>query len=132
MRRLLWKCLGAEGLPEKAKKNLGIVALLYFIQGAPVAILWEVLPVYFRLHGVSLRAIGGRRLRELPYALKGVWAPLVQRYGDGRRWVVGWMLGIHRRRVCCLEWLTLCPKCTALPQISHFVAKSCAPFPSPS
>ena len=60
MRGLWWKFLGADRLPEKAKKNLGIVALLYFIQGAPAAILWEVLPVYFRLHGVSLRAIGGQ------------------------------------------------------------------------
>ncbi len=94
MRRLLWKCLGADGLPEKAKKNLGIVALLYFIQGAPAAILWEVLPVYFRLHGVSLRAIGGLRLLELPYSLKVFWSPLVHRYGDRRRWVLGCMLGI--------------------------------------
>ena len=69
MRGLLWKFIGADRLPEKAKKNLGIVALLYFIQGAPVAILWEVLPVYFRLHGVPLRVIGGLRLLELPYSL---------------------------------------------------------------
>jgi PAT family beta-lactamase induction signal transducer AmpG len=94
MRALLWKCIGAEGLPEKAKNKLGIVALLYFIQGAPVAILWEVLPVYFRLHGVSLRAIGGLRLLELPYSLKVFWSPVVHRYGDRRLWVLGCMLGI--------------------------------------
>jgi len=76
------------------KKKLGVVALLYFIQGAPAAILWEVLPVYFRLHGVSLRAIGGLRLLELPYSLKVFWSPLVHRYGDRRVWVLGCMLGI--------------------------------------
>ena len=94
MRRLLWTFLGADRLPERAKKNLGIVALLYFIQGAPAAILWEVLPVYFRLHGVSLRAIGGLRLLELPYSLKVFWSPLVHRYGDRRLWVTGCTLGI--------------------------------------
>jgi PAT family beta-lactamase induction signal transducer AmpG len=76
------------------KKKLGVVALLYFIQGAPAAILWEVLPVYFRLHGVSLRAIGGLRLLELPYSLKVFWSPLVHRYGDRRFWVLACMLGI--------------------------------------
>jgi len=94
MRGLFWKLLGVGGLPEESKKKLGVVALLYFIQGAPAAILWEVLPVYFRLHGVSLRAIGGLRLLELPYSLKVFWSPLVHRYGDRRAWVMACMLGI--------------------------------------
>jgi PAT family beta-lactamase induction signal transducer AmpG len=93
-RRLFWKLLGVSGLPDESKKKLGVVALLYFIQGAPAAILWEVLPVYFRLHGVSLRAIGGLRLLELPYSLKVFWSPLVHRYGDRRAWVMACMLGI--------------------------------------
>ena len=90
----IWKCLGVSGNSPASRKKLGIVALLYFIQGAPAAILWEVLPVYFRLHGVSLRAIGGLRLLELPYSLKVFWSPLVHRYGDRRVWVLACMLGI--------------------------------------
>jgi MFS transporter, PAT family, beta-lactamase induction signal transducer AmpG len=82
------------GYSDDTRKKLSIVALLYFIQGAPAAILWEVLPVYFRFHGVSLRAIGGLRLLELPYSLKVFWSPLVHRYGDRRMWVLGCMLGI--------------------------------------
>jgi MFS transporter, PAT family, beta-lactamase induction signal transducer AmpG len=94
MRGLIWKLLGVSGLPDESKKKLGVVALLYFIQGAPAAILWEVLPVYFRLHGVSLRAIGGLRLLELPYSLKVFWSPAVHRYGDRRVWVLACMVGI--------------------------------------
>ena len=94
MRELMWKCLGVSRAAPETKNKLGVVALLYFIQGAPAAILWEVLPVYFRLHGVSLRAIGGLRLLELPYSLKVFWSPLVHRYGDRRMWVLGCMLGI--------------------------------------
>jgi PAT family beta-lactamase induction signal transducer AmpG len=89
-----WKFLGAERLPPESRRKLGIVALLYFIQGAPVAILWEALPVYLRLQGISLRAIGGLRLLELPYSLKFFWSPLVHRYGDRRLWVCGCMLGV--------------------------------------
>ena len=94
MKVSIWNFLGAQDYSAQAKKKLGIVALLYLIQGAPAAILWEVLPVYFRLHGVSLRAIGGLRLLELPYSLKVFWSPLVHRYGDRRIWVLGCMLGI--------------------------------------
>jgi len=90
----IWKFIGAGELPPQSRKKLGIVALLYFIQGAPAAILWEVLPVYLRLQGVSLRAIGGLRLLELPYSLKVFWSPLVHRYGDRRSWVLFCMLGI--------------------------------------
>ena len=90
----IWKCLGVSENSPASRKKLGVVALLYFIQGAPAAILWEVLPVYFRLHGVSLRAIGGLRLLELPYSLKVFWSPLVHRYGDRRVWVLACMLGI--------------------------------------
>jgi hypothetical protein len=46
---------GADGLPVESRKKLGVVALLYFIQGAPAAILWEVVPAYFGINGVSLR-----------------------------------------------------------------------------
>src|ERR687898_3536886 len=86
MRELMWKCLGVSRAAPETKNKLGVIALLYFIQGAPAAILWEVLPVYFRLHGVSLRAIGGLRLLELPYSLKVFWSPLVHRHGDRRGW----------------------------------------------
>ncbi len=89
-----WKYLGAERLQPESRRKLGIVALLYFIQGAPVAILWEALPVYLRLQGISLRAIGGLRLLELPYSLKFFWSPLVHRYGDRRLWVCGCMFGV--------------------------------------
>src|SRR6478609_5754397 len=94
MSKWLWRFLGARESSPAAKKKIGFIALLYFIQGAPAAILWEVLPVYFRINGVSLRAIGGLRLLELPYSLKVFWSPLVHRYGDRRIWILGCMLGI--------------------------------------
>ena len=94
MRSWLWRLVGVPANSSASKEKLRIIALLYFIQGAPAAILWEVLPVYFRMNGVSLRAIGGLRLLELPYSLKVLWSPLVHRFGDRRLWVTACMLGI--------------------------------------
>src|SRR5262245_53531637 len=90
----LWKLLGVREDSPASRRKLGVIALLYFIQGAPAAVLWEVLPVYFRINGVSLRAIGGLRLLELPYSLKVFWSPLVHRFGDRRFWILACMLGI--------------------------------------
>jgi len=101
---LLWSLMGAGRVPAAARPKLGVVAFLYFIQGSPVSVLWEVLPVYFRVHGVSLRAIGGLRLLELPFSLKVLWAPLVQRFGDRRGWMVGCMLVIAAV-VVALPWV---------------------------
>jgi PAT family beta-lactamase induction signal transducer AmpG len=92
--RRLWALVGASHLPAASRKKLGLVALLYFVEGSPVSLLWEVLPVYLRIQGVSLRAIGGLRLLELPFSLKVLWAPLIQRFGDRRGWVTAAMLAV--------------------------------------
>ncbi len=81
--------MGADHLPSASRRKLGVVAFLYFLEGAPPAILWDIIPVYFRMSGVSLAAIGGLRLLELPYSLKFFWSPLVHRYGDRRAWMCG-------------------------------------------
>ncbi|MEE9568825.1 MAG: MFS transporter [Candidatus Binatia bacterium] len=94
MRISIWGLLGAGRLSAKSRKKLGIVGFLYFIEGSLPAILWEVLPVYFRVQGVSLRDIGGLRLLELPYSLKFFWSPLVHRFGDRRLWITVCMLAI--------------------------------------
>lgn len=89
VRSRLWTLLGADHLSSPSRRKLGIVAFLYFLEGAPPAILWDILPVYFRIGGASLAAIGGLRLLELPYSLKFFWSPLVHRYGDRRAWMCG-------------------------------------------
>jgi PAT family beta-lactamase induction signal transducer AmpG len=94
MKISIWGLLGAGRLSVESRKKLGIVGFLYFIEGSLPAILWEVLPVYFRVQGVSLRDIGGLRLLELPYSLKFFWSPLVHRFGDRRLWIMVCMLAI--------------------------------------
>jgi MFS transporter, PAT family, beta-lactamase induction signal transducer AmpG len=68
-------------------RKLVWVAILYFAEGFPFGIVVDNLPVYFRVHGVSLVDIGLMSLLGLPWTLKVLWAPLVDRYGNARRWI---------------------------------------------
>lgn len=65
------------------------VALLYFAEGLPYGFVKDVLPVYFRVSGVSLRDIGLASLLSMPWSLKFLWSPLVDRLGERRQWIAG-------------------------------------------
>ena len=71
------------------RRKLTWIALLYFAEGFPFGLVVDNLPVYFRVHGVSLRDIGLMGLLGLPWTLKVLWAPLVDRLGHPRRWIAG-------------------------------------------
>jgi PAT family beta-lactamase induction signal transducer AmpG len=69
------------------RRKLTWIALLYFAEGFPFGIAYDVWPVYFRLHGVSLQDIGLMSLVFVPYTIKAAWAPFVDRYGTRQRWI---------------------------------------------
>ncbi|HSJ48778.1 MAG TPA: AmpG family muropeptide MFS transporter, partial [Gammaproteobacteria bacterium] len=58
-----------------------LVALLMgFVSGLPLLLTGSVLQAWMRQEGVDLGTIGLFALVGLPYTLKFVWAPLVDRY----------------------------------------------------
>jgi PAT family beta-lactamase induction signal transducer AmpG len=73
----------------KPSRKLSWVFFLYFLEGLPFGIFNDLLPVYLRLHGVSLRDLSHLNLAQLPWSLKVLWAPLVDRLGQPMRWVTG-------------------------------------------
>ncbi|MBM4268554.1 MAG: AmpG family muropeptide MFS transporter [Deltaproteobacteria bacterium] len=70
------------------RRKLYWVSVLYFAEGFPFGVAIDNLPVYFRVHGVSLTEIGLLGLVGLPWTLKVFWAPLVDRFGQRRHWTV--------------------------------------------
>lgn len=66
------------------RKTFAILALLYFAQGLPFGFQATALPMLLRERGTSLTAIGFAGLLSLPWALKALWAPLVDRFGSRR------------------------------------------------
>ena len=69
--------------------KLGLLTSLYFSQGLPFGFFTQALPVLLRQRGVDLGMIGLTSLLALPWALKFLWAPLVDRH---------WLPSIGRRR----------------------------------
>ena len=72
---------------------LFILLTLYFAQGLPSGFITQALPAILREYGVSLEMIGLSGILLAPWALKFLWAPLVDRYhspkwGRARSWIL--------------------------------------------
>lgn len=61
-----------------------LLTALYFSQGLPFGFFDKALPVIARSQGVSLELIGMLSALSLPWALKFLWAPIVDKYYDPR------------------------------------------------
>ena len=64
--------------------RLGILWTLYFVQGLPFGFQATALPVYLRSAGMTLEGVGLATALALPWSLKPLWAPLIDRYGSAR------------------------------------------------
>ena len=70
--------------------------------------------MYFKVSGVSLTDIGLASLLGLPWTLKVLWSPLVDRFGERRNWITA-----------CLLALALCTRADALVRPRRADAAGC-------
>jgi PAT family beta-lactamase induction signal transducer AmpG len=75
----------------RTRATLAWVSLLYVGEGLPAAVVHEVLPVWLRAEGLSLTALGLASLISLPWSLKPLWAPAVDRVGRPGAWAAAGM-----------------------------------------
>lgn len=76
------------------KQVILLLTALYFAQGLPFGFFIQALPVVLRERGYSLEAVGLTALLALPWALKFLWAPWVDRYSTRRRWILAAQAGM--------------------------------------
>lgn len=69
--------------------KIGLLVALYVAQGLPFGFFTLALPVVLREAGYSLTAISALSLLYLPWALKFLWAPFLDRIGSRRMWLLG-------------------------------------------
>ncbi|MDO9323122.1 MAG: MFS transporter [Pseudomonas sp.] len=85
--------------PGIEARSIILLASLYCAQGLPSGLLAHSLPILLRQHGVDLAYIGLLKLLALPWMLKVLWAPWVdrlasRRFGHHRGWILPLQLGI--------------------------------------
>ncbi|MEB2847358.1 MFS transporter [Rhizobiales bacterium RZME27] len=73
---------------------LGLLAGLYAAQSVTGSMVQSSLPVVLRDAGMPLDQIGFLAILFLPWALKFLWAPLVDRYFSERSWILVCQTGI--------------------------------------
>jgi len=69
------------------KSKLFWIAALYFSEGFPLGVFYDLFPVWFRQQGVELRNIGIISLLGLAWTLKFLWAPAIDRFRHHRWWM---------------------------------------------
>lgn len=75
-------------MPISRGYKFALLGSLYLAQGLPYGFFTQALPVLMREAGLSLKAISATSLLFLPWALKFLWAPLVDHLGTRRQWIV--------------------------------------------
>ena len=81
------------------KRKLFWVALLYFSEGLPLGVFYDIFPVYFRQQGVNLADIGLLSLLGLAWTVKFLWAPAIDWARRHRWWISAANAGM-----ACVMW----------------------------
>ncbi|MFQ5580345.1 MAG: MFS transporter [Nitrospiria bacterium] len=69
------------------KSKMFWVGILYFSEGFPLGVFYDLFPVHFRQEKIELWKIGFMSLLGLSWTLKFLWAPAIDYYRHHRRWM---------------------------------------------
>jgi PAT family beta-lactamase induction signal transducer AmpG len=86
--------LSEASFTSPLRVRLTWIAALAFASGFPFGLVNETIPIYLRTHGASLVDIGSLAKLSLPWSLKWLWAPLVDRHGTRRQWIATCLAGL--------------------------------------
>lgn len=86
-------------LKSLCNRRIAVISLLGFASGLPLALTGGTLQAWMTVEGVSLKTIGIFSLVGLPYTLKFLWSPLVDRFslpflGRRRGWILLFQAGL--------------------------------------
>ncbi len=87
----------------RAARPFAWTASTYFAEGFPYTVVNSLPEVLFKEMGATLETIGLTSLFHLPWNLKFLWGPFLDRYGTKRKW----LLGLEAAIVVALAALTV-------------------------
>lgn len=87
--------------PKLLRSKLFWISLLYFSEGFPLGLFYDLFPVYFRQQGVELSKIGLLSLLGLAWTLKFLWAPVIDFTRRHRYWMAAADVGMGLVMIVC-------------------------------
>ena len=84
---------------------LSVIGVLYGVQFIPTIFGFMALPIILRQEGHSATTIGLLQLAGMPYVLKFLWSPLIDRFRIGRDRYKSWIYGLSAIHVAALAAL---------------------------
>lgn len=75
-------------------KKLFYISFIYFFSGLPFGFFYTFIPVFFRTQGIDLKTIGLFSIAGLPWSLRLLFAPLIDRYFYKSFWMGISLIGI--------------------------------------
>ena len=85
----------SEPEPTTRHRQLALLGLLYVAQALPLGVFVIALPAILRDRGVSLERVGLLGALALPFLLKCLWAPMVDRFGAATGHYRSWLLPLQ-------------------------------------
>ena len=77
-----------------SNKKLFYISFIYFFSGLPFGFFYTFIPVFFRTQGIDLKTIGLFSIAGLPWSLRLLFAPLIDRYFYKSFWMGISLIGI--------------------------------------
>jgi PAT family beta-lactamase induction signal transducer AmpG len=75
-------------------KKLFYIGFIYFFSGLPFGFFYTFIPVFFRSEGIDLKTIGLFSIAGLPWSLRLLFAPFIDRYFYKSFWIGLSLIGI--------------------------------------
>ncbi len=82
-------------MTTQTRTKFSFIAALYVSQAIPLGFFITAMPVILRDSGLSLESVGLFSVIALPWMVKFLWAPFVDRFGSRRRQYLSWILPLQ-------------------------------------
>lgn len=90
-------------MPSSSSLRFSLIGLLYVSQAVPLGFFIVAMPAILRHQGLSLEYVGLLSAIALPWLIKFLWAPLLDRFGSTRRGHFrSWILPLQSASVLCV------------------------------
>lgn len=92
--------------PSSRLHRFALIATLYVSQAVPLGFFTVAVPAILRREGLGLESVGLLSALAMPWLLKFLWAPVVDRFGSRRGHFKSWILPLQLLSILAVAWIS--------------------------